>query len=314
MLRALQIAVACASVGLIVGCGDASEPAYREPVSTSGQGGGDSSNGANGPASTPPSSPTDPGSNAPPPAPVTGNVFFRVANFLPAAADACLSPDGGATWIGPIMQTLAHTPLAPATVSARLPIMNAHFTARAIGGADCKVGVGADVTVSDIPGEWPATIVLGQRAGAPELRVLVDEDSLSDTSTFLRLVHAADWSTDADLGGPDGNGDFQSIFGDTPFLSTAKIGSLSKQGYAALDPIDNGTLILRTTTTQQVRVTVTVTANVDDKYTVFTMGNDQTSSLLFCDDGAQTGSDHLTPCVALADGASTADASGAGTM
>jgi len=188
MSRSLLILCAASLVSFAVGCGDASEPAFRKESSVgmpSGSGGDQNSN----PTPAPPAS--DPSSNPaatpdPGPAP-TGNVYFRVANFFSTAADACVSSDGGATWFGPIMKTLAGKSLDPATVSARVTVKNGHFTVRAVYGT-CSVGIGTDVK-ADIAGEWPATIVLGQKSGSPEIKVLTDEPSVSASATFIRLVH-----------------------------------------------------------------------------------------------------------------------------
>ena len=174
-------------------------------------------------------------------------------------------------------------------------------------GADCTVGVGADVTVADSLGEWPATILLGEKAGAPLLRVLVDEPSVSSMSTFMRFVHAADWVMDADLGQllPDCCGDttYDGVFVDTPYLNIAKSGDqLSKQGFAVLDPLNGISMVLQTTKSADVRATVTVNTDVNEKFSVFTMGTDAASSMLFCDDVADPGKDHLTPCTVVNDG------------
>ena len=161
--------------------------------------------------------------------------------------------------------------------------------------------MGADVT-TDVAGDWPATIVLGQKSGSPETKVLVDEPSVSDSATFVRLVHAANWAMDADLGTNDDDGDYSGIFGDTPYLGIAKQGSLSKQGYAALQPLGGAPLILETTTSKEVRLTVNANTDVNEKYTLFTVGSDSKTSLLSCDDMAAPGPDHLTPCTLLSDG------------
>ncbi len=310
MSRSLLILASVSLLSLAVGCGDASAPAFRKE-GTMGQGTGSGSgtpSNAGDPSSSPPSS--DPSANPPstPPAPPpSGAVFIRVANFFATAADACVSTDGGATWVGPLMKQLAGKSLDPNTVSARTSMKNAHFTIRAVTGSDCKTGVGADVK-TDIPGEWPATIVLGQKSGTPETKVLIDEPSISNTTTFVRLVHAANWAMDADLGTNDDDGNYSGIFGDTPYLGTAKQGTLSKQGYATLDPLGGAPLILQTTTSKEVRLTINANTDVDEKYTLFTVGTDKQTSLLACDDEATPGNDHLTPCSLLNDGDTLAPA------
>jgi hypothetical protein len=310
MRRSLEVALAVSmtmlATAFATGCGDASAPVYTNtsPVMTGGDNGGggsqastpsgsSSSNGSASDPSAPASSNDTP--STPPPAPPTGNIYFRVANFLSMNADACVSPDGGKTWVGPIMNQLASTTLAPSTVSARLKVPNAHFMVRTVGGPSCAAAIGNDMKVDDILGEWPATIVLASKAGAPMMKVLVDEPSLSDSSAFVRLVHAADWTMDADLGTDDGSG-FTDVFQDAPFLGIAKQGAVSPQGYAALDPTQNVNVTLRTTKTQEDRASVTLSYDVDQKFTIFSMGDDTMSALLVCDDAATPGADFLTPC------------------
>lgn len=302
MLRSLPLAIAGSVVLFAVGCGDASAPSFAKagtPVGSSAgaQGSQDTGSPSSASSSQDNSQGTAP---TPPPAPA-GNVYFRVANLFGTAADACVSSDGGKTFAGPIMHDMAGKSLDAATVSARVAVKNAHFVVRAVTGADCKSGTGADV-LADVPGEWPATIVLGQKAGKTEVRVLTDEPSLSGTATFVRLVHAASWAMDADLGSTDDDGDYVSIFGDTPFLGTAKQGTLSPQGYVATDPLAGTPLVLRTTTSKDVRLSLNASTDVNEKYSLFTLGDDTQSSLLACDDAATPGSDHLTPCTTLGDG------------
>jgi hypothetical protein len=226
-----------------------------------------------------------------------GNVNFRVANFLTSNADACLSPDGGVTWIGPIMHAISGRSLDPNTVSERTLVTNAHFLVRPVAGSLCSETIGPDQKVDDISGDWPATIVLGSRSGVPEVSVLVDEPSLSDTMSFVRLVHAADWSTDAaDLGTDVGDGVFNDVFHDTPFLGIAKVGALSKQGYAALDPLRGATVTLCTTTMKETRATAVLSTGASQKLTIFSVGDDSKTTLLACDDAADAGPNHLTPC------------------
>jgi hypothetical protein len=157
------------------------------------------------------------------------------------------------------------------------------------------LAIGNDMKIDDIMGEWPATIVLANKGGAAMMHVLVDEPSLSTTSTFVRLVHAADWSMDADMGTDDGSG-YDGVFLDAPFLGIAKQGALSPQGYAALDPLQNATITLRTNKTQEDRASATLSTDVNQKFTIFSLGDDSNTTLLVCDDAAMPGDDQLTPC------------------
>jgi hypothetical protein len=229
-----------------------------------------------------------------------GNVSFRVANLTSSYVDVCISPDGGATWIGPLMHEISGHILAPNTVSERTILANAHFTLRAVAGNLCTERVGPDTPVNDVPGDWPATILLGAQSGVVKVALIADEPSVSDTASFVRLVHAADWQNDAaDLGTDLGTGVFNDLFHDTPFLSTAKVGALSKQGYAALDPMHNATISLLTTSMQETRATAVLSTAPRQKITIFSVGDDSKTLLLACDDAAETGIDYLTPCTLL---------------
>jgi hypothetical protein len=308
MRRALEVAMAFSLATLAAafgtGCGDASMPGFSDtaPHGSDPGGGKDpppsSTADGNG---TPIGAPTATDSTGTPlPGDPVGNVSLRVANLSSSNADVCVSPDGGATWIGPLMHGIAGRLLAPNTVSERTILANAHFLVRPVAGNLCSQLTGPDTKVSDVPGDWPATIVIGARSGVPQVALLPDEPSISNTASFVRLVHAADWTDDAaDLGTDLGNGVFNDVFHDTPFLGIARVGALSKQGYAALDPMSKATITLRTTTMQDTRATALFSTGPGQKLTIFSVGDDSKTSLLVCNDAADSAIDYLTPCQIL---------------
>jgi hypothetical protein len=298
---AFALSLATLAAAFAAGCGDASMPAFsdtapHEPDRGGGKDPPPSSSDTS--AGDPIAPPTATDSNGTPlPGDPVGQVSMRVANLTSSNADACISVDGGATWIGPLMHGIAGRLLEPNTVSERTILANAHFMVRPVAGNLCTQRIGPDTKVNDVPGDWPATLLLGAQSGVVSVALLADEPSISDTSSFVRLIHAADWQNDAaDLGTDLGNGVFNDLFHDTPFLGIARVGALSKQGYAALDPMSNATITLCTTAMKETRATAVLSTGPRQKLTIFSVGDDSKSALLVCNDAADSGLDFLTPC------------------
>lgn len=243
---------------------------------------------------------------APPPAgpqassgPVpTGDVTFRLANFLGDAADVCIRGDDG-VWRGPLFRGVAGTALTAGAVSERLPMKNANFVARVVD-ADCTQPRSADVNVPLVPATWNATIVMGQMANGPQARVLLDAPSTSAEYSFVRLVNAGMWNTNVDFGYVNGDGQFQGVCVDAAFLSTAKSGMVDAQGYGFLTPLDGAmSIVVQSSATQNTVLQIDgVVTQADTNYSLYTAGTIDAPSLVLCNDDAPI-QDHVAQCQAL---------------
>ncbi len=252
------------------------------------------------PAQPPTSAPPGPrGTPPPPPTPSpAGEVSFRIANFLPTPADVCVKGDDG-IWQGPLFARAANKAVPPAAVTERTKIGNSHFVGRIVG-ADCTAALSADVALPVLGATWSATLVLGTSGGTSKLAFLVDDPTASATYTYVRLVHTAAWSTSADLGFIDDNGDFAGICVDASFLATAKSGTLDAQGYGFVTPLDGNTsLVVRASPAQTTVLQIDgLTTDTNQIYTLYTMGTVAAPTVLFCDDEAPA-TDHVAPCRTL---------------
>ena len=112
-----------------------------------------------------------------------------------------------------------------------------------------------------------------------------------------------------------GNPVYNAVFINTlPYLGTAKVGTGAIS--AAATPRSIRCKASRSCSPTRRRkmfaLTITATTDVNEKYSVFTLGTEAMTSVLICDDVAAATADHLTPGSVFNDGDTFQDAASQG--